>query len=48
MKEAIYTLIIKQNFTKEGSILLLVSKNKLCATTVNGFQGKPLSQRAHS
>ena len=29
---------MKSYFTREGSILLLASKNKFCATNVNGFQ----------
>ena len=40
MEEAIYMVIMKYYFTREGSILLLASKNEFCATNVNGFQCK--------
>ena len=48
MEEAIYMAIMKEFFTREGSILLLTSKNELCTTNVNGFQCKLLPQRAPS
>ena len=41
-------LIMKKYFTRERSILLLASKNELCATKVNGFHRKLSSQRAPS
>ena len=47
MEEAIYMGIMKY-FTREESILLLASQNEFCATNVNGFQCKLLSQRAPS
>ena len=37
MEEVIYTVIMKQSFTREGSIPLLATKNELCATKVIGF-----------
>ena len=48
MEEAIYTVIMKQYITREGSILLLASKSELCATKVNSFQCKVLPQKAPS
>ena len=48
MKEAICTVIMKWYFTREGSILLVASKNELFAAKVNGFQCKLLPQIAPS
>ena len=48
MEEAIYMVIMKKYFTREGSITLLASKNGFCATNVNGFQCKLLPQKASS
>ena len=48
MEEAIFMVVIEQYFTREGSKLLLPSKNEPCATKVvtkNGFQCKLLPQR---
>ena len=50
LEEANY-MVIMQYFTREGSKLLLSSKNKLCTTKVvakNDFQFKLLPQRAPS
>ena len=37
MEKVIYMVIMKYYFTREGSILLLTSKNKLCAEQINGL-----------
>ena len=47
MEEAIYMVIMKYYFTREGSILLLASKNEFYAANV-GFQCKLLPQRVPS
>ena len=48
MEEAIYMVIMKKYFTREGSITLMASKNGFCAANVNGFQCKLLPQKASS